>query len=385
MSAIDSALIEKARPHFLDAIASFGRPGGNLYDVAREIAQRAKLAGFSKRGRRFLLDYLCAFVDDLLLKRIDPYRLGKPVEDPSSLFSHARLRSIFDPDAAPAQSELPLQSAQEERERALIEQLIAATRLYETSKAVQELMDFTIRLRAFAPFNAMLLHIQKPGLTYAATAADWHRRFGRAPNIGARPLLVLRAMGPVDFVFDIQDTDGHPVPESAFRFPTLGSLTAARLNEIVASVRRDGIDLVELDAGEARAGWIRLVARSPHPKGRHRFQLAFNRNHPVPTRAVTIAHELAHLYLGHLGEDQGRSIRDRRDRNEAQRELEAEMVAYLVARRSGLTPRSESYLSTYQGAFAEIDLYAVMRVSNAVEAAMGIASHQIMAEMERGA
>lgn len=384
MSAIDSALIERARPHFVDAIASFGQPGDNLYDVARDIAQRAKMAGFSKRGRRFLLDYLYAFVDELLLKRIDPFRLGKPVEDPSSLFLPARLRGIFDPDAL-AQLGLPLQSAQEERERALIEQLIAATRLYETRRAVQELLDFTIRLRAFAPFNAMLLHIQKPGLTYAATAADWHRRFGRAPNIGARPLLVLRAMGPVDFVFDIQDTDGRPVPESAFHFPTLGSLSDERFSEIAAAVRRDGIDLVELDAGEARAGWIRLVARSPRPKGKHHYQLAFNRNHPAPTQAVTIAHELAHLYLGHLGEDQGRSIRDRRDRNEAQRELEAEIAAYLVAKRSGLTPRSESYLSTYQGAFAEIDLYAVMRVANAVEAAMGIAAHQLMAEMERGA
>ena len=97
----------------------------------------------------------------------------------------------------------------DEPERALLEQLIAATKLYNRSEAIQDLFDFTIRLRAFAPFNAMLLHIQKPGLTHAATARDWWTRFGRVPREGARPLLVLRAMGPVDFVFDILDTEGR--------------------------------------------------------------------------------------------------------------------------------------------------------------------------------
>ena len=94
-------------------------------------------------------------------------------------------------------------------ERALIDQLIAATRLYNTRTAVQELLNFTIRLREFAPFNAMLLHIQKPELTHAATARDWWTRFGRIPKTGIRPLLILRTMGPVDFVFDILDTEGR--------------------------------------------------------------------------------------------------------------------------------------------------------------------------------
>ena len=85
----------------------------------------------------------------------------------------------------------------EEHERALIDRLIAATRLYSSSEAIDALFKFTIRLREFAPFNAMLLHIQKPGLTHAATARDWWTRFGRVPKKGARPLLILRVMGPL--------------------------------------------------------------------------------------------------------------------------------------------------------------------------------------------
>ena len=148
---------------------------------------------------------------------------------------------------------------EEAQDRALIEQLIAATRLYASSTAIKELLEFAIRLRAFAPFNAMLLHIQKPGVTHAATVADWWQRFGRIPKKGARPLIVLRVMGPVDFVFDVLDTEGRDLPEQAFTFPTLGSISPDRFNTIVASVTKSGIEWKQLDAGDAQAGWIRRL------------------------------------------------------------------------------------------------------------------------------
>lgn len=263
------------------------------------------------------------------------------------------------------------------KERPLIEQLIAATRLYDSSQAIEELMAFTIRLREFAPFNAMLLHIQKPGLTHAATAHDWWHRFGRVPKPGARPLLILRMMGPVDFVFDLQDTEGQDLPVDAFAFPTFGNMSDTSFAEVMKSVRGEMIDLAELDAGDGQAGWIRLSARSTKPKGKHRYQLAYNVNHDAPTRFVTVAHELAHLYLGHLGADPGRRAPERSDTPHALMEVEAEMTAYLVARRNGLKPRSESYLSNYKGALNDLNLYAVMRTANAVETAMGISAQKL--------
>ena len=267
-------------------------------------------------------------------------------------------------------------------ERALIEQLIAATRLYDSSEAIQELFDFTVRLREFAPFNAMLLHIQKPGLTHAATARDWWNRFCRKPKTGARPLLILRVMGPVDFVFDIQDTEGKELPEGAFAFPTLGNLTKERFVRFMSAIARERIEVVKLDAGDGRAGWIRLIEESTTRRGKNRYELAYNRNHLVPTRFVTVAHELAHLYLGHLGIDSGRRVPDRRWTYHALKEVEAEMTAYLVAKRNGLEPRSESYLANYQGAFRELDLYAVTRAANAVETAMGISAQKLWNDKE---
>lgn len=273
-------------------------------------------------------------------------------------------------------------TSENDMERALIEQLIAATKLYNSSETVQELLDFTIRLREFAPFNAMLLHIQKPGLTHAATAWDWRSRFGRVPKLGARPLLILRAMGPVDFVFDFLDTEGRDVPHDAFVFPTLGSLAEKRFRKLINSIAREKIKCLALDAGDARAGWIELLAESSSRQGKNLYRLAYNGNHPAPTRFVTVAHELAHLYLGHLGPDRGRRVPDRRMTTHNLREVEAEMTAYLVAKRNGLEPKSESYLANYQEAFEQLNLYAVMRAANSVETIMGISAQKLWNEMD---
>ncbi len=68
----------------------------------------------------------------------------------------------------------PVQPHQEDpkAERSLLAELLESSRLYHTGEDYLELLDFTSRLRNFAPFNAMLLQVQKPGLTYAASAWD---------------------------------------------------------------------------------------------------------------------------------------------------------------------------------------------------------------------
>ena len=69
--------------------------------------------------------------------------------------------------------------------RSLLDQLLTESRLYTRSRDYQNLLDFVVRLRNFAPFNAMLLQVQKPGLAYAASANDWFQKFGRTPKEGA--------------------------------------------------------------------------------------------------------------------------------------------------------------------------------------------------------
>lgn len=89
--------------------------------------------------------------------------------------------------------------------RSLLDRLITESRLYKTSRDYKELLDFVIRLRPFAPFNAMLLQIQKPGLQYAMSARDWREKFGRYPKEGVRPLVIMWPFGPVTVFLGTND------------------------------------------------------------------------------------------------------------------------------------------------------------------------------------
>src|SRR5262249_31601143 len=92
---------------------------------------------------------------------------------------------------------------------------------------------------------------------------------GRVPVRGARPLLVPRAMGPVDFAFDTLDTEGRALPVDAFKFPTLGALTdetfAEHMKTVAALVPtlKPG-DLVIMDnLGSHKGQPVRQAIRSP--------------------------------------------------------------------------------------------------------------------------
>ena len=266
--------------------------------------------------------------------------------------------------------------AEHERDRALIDKLIADTRLYNSAEAIKELLAFTVRLRYIAPFNAMLLHIQKPGLSFAARPKDWWQRFRRRPKRYARPLLILRNFGPVEFVYDVLDTEGDPLPEAAFSFPTTGKVPTGWLVEVENKLRLAEISILWLDRGDHSAGHACRLSNHGEKDRLEHFEVGVNRNHPSAVQLVTLAHELAHIFLGHCGSDDKRGIKFNRPDNLALREVEAETVAYLVSKRTGLSPRSESYLNDYRGAFDQLDLYRIFKVANVVEKALDLPFHQ---------
>jgi len=265
-----------------------------------------------------------------------------------------------------------------EAARSLLDQLLIDSRLYTKSQAYKDLLDFVVRLRNFAPFNAMLLQIQKPGLSYAASASDWKHRFDRVPKEGVRPLLILWPFGPVALVYDYLDTEGKPLPKSVSSFFAQGSISKEQLGSYSSILGKKKIEWLVVDAGDRNAGLIRVVTRGRTPKDLTHYRIHINRNHDVSVQFATLAHELGHLFLGHLGPDKMLNVPDRPQMNHGQRELEAESVAYLVCARNGVDCKSEQYLSDYVSQHTtidDIDLYQIMRAAGQIETLLGLTGH----------
>lgn len=265
-----------------------------------------------------------------------------------------------------------------EAARSLLDQLLTDSRLYTQSKDYKALLDFVVKLRNFAPFNAMLLQVQKPGLSYAASAADWRVRFGRTIKEGARPLLILWPFGPVALVYDVQDTEGKDLPQDVASFFAQGAIDEARLASFLPLLGKKGIDWRYVDAGDQKAGSIRVVQRPAKDTERTLYRIHINRNHPTATQFATLAHELGHLFLGHLDPDKPLNVPERATMTHAQRELEAESVAFLVCKRNGVTSKSETYLADYvqqNTTIEHLDLYQVMRAAGQVETILGLTAH----------
>lgn len=80
--------------------------------------------------------------------------------------------------------------------RTLLDQLLEDSRLYHSSADYLKLLDFVVKLRNFVPFNAMLLQIQKPGLSYAASGARLARAIQSASEAGCAAIAHPVALRP---------------------------------------------------------------------------------------------------------------------------------------------------------------------------------------------
>ena len=95
-----------------------------------------------------------------------------------------------------------------------LDQFFVEVRSYRSGPEYQELLKFIGRFPNCAPYNCFLLHTQNPGVHYVATARSWRQLFNRRIVDGARPLVIMKPFGPVDFVYDVSDTTGKPVPDA---------------------------------------------------------------------------------------------------------------------------------------------------------------------------
>lgn len=266
-----------------------------------------------------------------------------------------------------------------ERDAALqsLDELFTLARRYKSGKSYGELIRFVAKFRLYAPFNAMLVHIQKPGAGYVAPPHRWLSDYRRRIKAEAQPLIILQPMGPVMFVFDVSDTEPEknapPLPpevEHPFDVPQ-GHL-GGECGMTIENAKRDGVSVLERKLGSLRAGSIEAVESSQYlsilvkqrPQKEYvqvplRYKLILNSNHSVETKYATLVHELAHLYCGHLGTPNQKWWQDRTSLSREVQEFEAESICYLVCERLGIANPSAKYLANYLEENEEGDVPAI--------------------------
>jgi hypothetical protein len=106
------------------------------------------------------------------------------------------------------------------------------------------------------------------------------------------------------------------------------------------------------------------------------YQVTFNDRLEEGECFVTIAHELGHIFCGHLGEclyrgsnDDESGWPDRRSLGKNEKEVEAEAVAYLIASRAALVTGSPAYLKPYaqRADMKSIDVDLIVRAAARIE------------------
>jgi len=288
--------------------------------------------------------------------------------------------------------ESPAEIWEKDAVKRALDELFSLTCQYKTSESFCELMKFVSRFRFYSPFNAMLVHVQMPGATFVAPPYRWFRDHQRQIKIGARPLVILQPMGPVMFVFDVSDTvpteDARPLPSEIEKpFEVRAGKIGNELERVIDNSKRDGLRITQSPAGSQSAGSICHVAKGINNSqkfqtgiDKHRnpifedipikYDLLVNGSLSSEAKYVTIVHELAHLYCGHLGTFNDRWWPDRRGLGKDECEFEAESVAYLVCCRAGIDTPSEQYLSCFvkeQSQVPRISLDCVMKAAGLIE------------------
>ena len=236
-------------------------------------------------------------------------------------------------------------------EETSLDELFHRSKSLRTSKNFIELINFIKKFRNYSPFNNMLVYCQNPKVTYFATASHWIKQFKRHVKDDARTMVILAPMSPVLFVYDLDDTDGEPLPYY-FKdpFKTVGNPKPRSLNTMIKNCNRDQIQVARVAKSFLNAGRaINPYFRNPNQTadGAIKIYIEINDTFDDAATYATLCHELAHIYLGHLGNDKDNWWPDRRYLTKEQVELEAEVASYLVCSRAGLETRSAEYLSLY--------------------------------------
>jgi hypothetical protein len=255
-----------------------------------------------------------------------------------------------------------------------VDELCLATGRLRHSQAYLELLQFISRFPNYSPYNCFILHTQNPSLSYVATAKTWFRKFKRRPRFDARPLAILAPMGPIRFVFDINDTEGYPVSAAMLKPVKPHSARLAKIHEnTVYNGTIQGISVIETQleqtAGDTATritpGLRKKYANLGLDKDAH-YLVLLDQLDSLEDRYAALVYELGHIFCGHLGIDSNAWWSERRDLDVKGEALEAESVAFLNCQRIGLDQNARNFLGDYIPGARQLPAFSLNAVLQAV-------------------
>jgi hypothetical protein len=242
----------------------------------------------------------------------------------------------------------------EESDIAALNQLFRRSAQYRRAEEYKRFLDFVGKFPQYSPYNAALLHVQNPGVSFTATRRQWREWFGRVPEPGARPYVILQPFGPVLFVYDLPDTEARSeeaqeLPEKVTDpFAVEGKLSGDTWTRTLQNCReKEKVAVRQSDRLHRQHGG--RVEGQPFQSGPKNpddclYRVVINEKLEMEEQYGALAHELGHLFCGHLGMDEGAWWDACPNADRDQKEIEAESVAYLACRRTKLHSISERYL-----------------------------------------
>ena len=255
-----------------------------------------------------------------------------------------------------------------------VDEMFTASTGLRNSRNFMDLLDFIARFPNYSAFNGLLLYIQDSSATYVATARTWAKKFRRHPGHNARPLVILAPMAPIRFVFDIRDIEGSPIPLDLLKSVEIGNQLSAKVySNTLQNCSLQGVAVCETLLNHDVKGTtdrltpaLRKQYKDSNIQKDTSYVIHLNKAHCLEEKYTYLAHELGHIFCGHLGIDRYAWWPEREDLNIRGEEIEAGCVAYLVCRRKGLRACSEKYLANYVGANQEIPAFSLNAVLQAV-------------------
>ena len=234
---------------------------------------------------------------------------------------------------------------QERDYQSTLDDLLQRSKMFRNSAAFREAVEFVARFRDYAPYNNFLVKLQNPGCDFYATERDWRRRFGREVKPSVPPMLILAPMHPVMLVYDLDSTEGRPLPEKFEKFAKVeGSFDSSVLNHTIENAERIGVRVEHKQLSSTQGGYAERFAFPGFPVV---VCVVVNEQLDDASAYSVLCHELAHILLGHLGSSSEEPWPSRINLPHATVEIEAEAVSYIVCERCGLRSESAAYLSSY--------------------------------------